>query len=206
MSEPVSPSHRPTWVLVLSCAMMLHGGFTLVGGLLTVRDPKAVVAVAARSAARGSVEADLADRLIAVDESVLDRHLGGVRATAGAGIVFGLYTLYAVAAILSRDRRGRTLALGVAALGLVNQLAALPLAIRMAREVAAASAPILAGMVEKGATAADLARELESKSTRPPIVLTAFSLLWCGIIVRFFGGRNGRKLYGLEPRGPLPPV
>ncbi len=61
-------------------------------------------------------------------------------------------------------------------------------------------------MVDKGTSAADLARELESKSTRPPIVLTAFSLLWCGLIARYFGGRIGRKLYGLEPRGPLPPV
>jgi hypothetical protein len=200
MSQARPPTHRPTWLLVLSSAMLLHGGFTLVGGLLTVRDPKAIVAVASRSTIRNSMQPELAERLTAVDEAVLDRHLAGVRANAAAGIVFGLYTLYAVAAILSRDRHGRALALGVAAIGLVHQFASLPLAIRMAREVAAASAPFLASAADKATAAGELAGELEAKSVRPPIALAVFSLLWCSIVVRFFGGRAGRELYGLGPK------
>ena len=197
MSQSRSPTHRPTWVLVLSCAMLLHGGFTLVGGLLTIRDPKAIVAVASRSAGRASLAPELADRLTAVDESILDRHMGGVRFNAAAGILFGLYTLYAVSAILSRDRHGRALALGVAALSVVHQIASLPLAIRMAREVAAASAPFLVA-ADKAAAAAELVGELQAKSIRPPIFLMVFTLLWCGVIALYFGGRAGRQLYGLE--------
>jgi hypothetical protein len=200
MSQPRPPTYRPTWLLVLSAAMLLHGGFTLVGGLLTVRDPKAIVAVASRSAVRASLQPELAERLTAVDEAVLDHHLVGVRANAAAGIVFGLFTLYAVAAILSRDRHGRALALGVASVGVVHQIASLPLAIRMAREVAAASAPFLAAAADKATDVAALAGELQAKSTRPPIALVVLSLLWCGIIVRYFGGRLGRELYGLPSR------
>jgi hypothetical protein len=200
MSQARPPTHRPTWLLALSCAMLLQGGFTLVGGLLTIRDPKAIVAVASRSAIRASLQPELAERLTAVDEAVLDRHLGGVRVNAAAGILFGLYTLYAVAAILSRDRHGRALALGVAAVGVIHQIAALPLAIRMAREVAAASAPFLASAADKATAVAELAGELQAKSVRPPIALAVFTLLWCGVIVLYFGGRAGRELYGLPPR------
>jgi hypothetical protein len=201
MSPAQSPSHRPTWLLVLASAMLLHGGLTLVGGLLTVRDPKAIATLAARNAGRTSVQPEVATKLAAIDDAVLERHRRGVRINAVAGIVFGLYTLYAVSAILSRDRHGRVLALGVAVLGGAHLLSGLPLTYAMAREAAAASAPVLAAAVAgPGIDPAEVARKVEASFLRPPILYTVMGLLWCLLIVVCFGGRRGRAVYGVRPR------
>ena len=46
------PTHRPAWMVLLAATMLLYGGLTLVGGLLLVRDPKAVARHAIPNIAR----------------------------------------------------------------------------------------------------------------------------------------------------------
>ena len=54
MSRAQPPTHRPPWMVVLAATMLLSGGLTLVGGLLMVRDPRAV----ARHTVRNHVSQD----------------------------------------------------------------------------------------------------------------------------------------------------
>src|SRR5262245_6918373 len=139
MSQSKPPTHRPTWMLALALAMMLYGGGTLVSGLLTLRDPKALASLALNHGQRGrnALPTEVVNKLVEIDHAILDRHRGWVRANGIVAVGYGLYTLYAVAAVLSRDRHGRALAVGMAVIGIVHQLATLPLAVRMAQEEAA---------------------------------------------------------------------
>ena len=66
-----------------------------------------------------------------------------MRADAIASIAFGLFTLYTVAAVLSRDRNGRRLALLTADLGIAFQLAELPLKMHIAKQTVAAGGALI---------------------------------------------------------------
>ena len=180
--------------------MLLYGGATLITGLFIIRDPKQMATIAnrQRTSGRSPIAPEVARQLEAIDHAILDRHRLGVRANAGASIAYGLFTLYAVAAILSRDRHGRALAIGMAGLGIVYQLAGLPLAISMAREQAVAATPVIAASAGDSAHA-DLAEQIRSGFLHAPIVLTVIGVGWCVLILVCFAGRRGRTLYGLEP-------
>jgi hypothetical protein len=202
MSKAQSPTERPTWLSALAVAMLLYGGATLVGGLLMWRDPKAITALAVRQgqAGRTQLAPEVTRQLVAIDHAILDRHRVGVRANAGASILYGLYTLYAVAAVLSRDRPGRALAIGMAGIGILYQLGGLPLAIGMAQEQAIAATPVLTGVAgDKVDGSVDLAGEIRSRFMHPPIVYAVIGVGWCVLILVCFAGRRGRTLYGLEP-------
>lgn len=203
MSKAKSPTERPAWLSALAVAMLLYGGATLVGGLLMWRDPKAIAALVVRQAqgGRAALAPEVTQQLVAIDHAILDRHWFGVRANAAASILYGLYTLYAVAAVLSRDRHGRALAIGMAGVGILYQLGGLPLAIGMAQEQASAATPVLTSAAGDGvASSADLAGEIRSRFVHPPIVYAVIGVGWCLLILVCFAGRRGRTLYGVEPQ------
>jgi len=196
------PTHRPAWMVVLAATMLLYGGLTLVGGLLMVRDPKAVTRHTIRNVARTPAVDEKVRKLEPILDAVADRHRLAMRIDAVASIVFGAFSLYAVAAVLSRDRNGRRLALLTALLGIGYQLGELPLSVAMARETVAAAGPLLADIMAAGGegagrTQAELKAMLDATAARSALV-AAVGVGWCLLLLLYFGGRRGRELYGLH--------
>jgi hypothetical protein len=196
-----APTHRPLWMLVLAGTMLLYGGVTLVGGLLMLRDPRIVARQPIGNVARTPSAEESVRKLEPILHAIVDRHRTALRGYGAASIVFGLFTLYAVAAVLSRDRNGRRLALTMATLGIVYQLAELPLSMRIAKETVAAAGPLLADIMAAGGegagrTQAELVARLDAAASWSPL-LAAGVIGWCLLLLVYFGGRHGREIYGL---------
>ena len=199
------PTHRPIWMVVLAATMLLSGGLTLVGGLLMVRDPLSVELRALHSVASAPAPEEALKKVEPILREIHERHRVGLRVDAIASIALGLFTLYAVAAVLSRDRNGRRLALLTAVFGIVYQLGELPLSIQMSREFLAAAGPLLAEITSAGGEAAGrsqtgLVATLDAAGARA-LLSTAVGVGWCALLLVYFGGPRGRELYGL-PRRP----
>jgi hypothetical protein len=200
MASAQAPTNRPVWLIVLALAMLLFGSLTLVEGLLTIRDPKALARLTLRDVAMTASQEEVVRRIAAIDDAIIARHRTALRLNAGFSIAFGLWTLYATAAVLSRDRNGRMLALTTAVLGTAHRLAVLPLVIGVAREAAHDTGPLLAELAARaggaGASLAEVAQGMESRL----IVSAAVGIGWWLLVFFYFGGRRGRELYGLPPR------
>jgi hypothetical protein len=201
MPRPQSPTHRPLWMLVLAATMLLFGGQTLIEGLLTVRDPKAIVRLATLSQTRTPLEDEAQRKLEPVRNAIVDRHRAALRADAVASIALGLFVLYAAAAVLSRDPNGRRLALVTACAGITFHVASVVLWVRMAKETVDAAGPLLSEIAANAASAAGRgSSQLGTAVVARPPLLAAVGLGWCVLLLVYFGGRYGRELYGL-PRG-----
>jgi len=201
MASAQAPINRPVWLIVLALAMLLFGTLTLVEGLLTIRDPKALARLTLRDVAMTPDQEELVRRIATIDDAIIARHRTALRLNAGVSIAFGLWTLYATAAVLSRDRNGRMLALTTAVLGVVHRLAVLPLALGVAREAAEATGPLLTELAGGAGTAgASLAEVAQRMVSRRQIISTAIGVGWWLLVFLYFAGRRGRELYGLPPR------
>jgi len=202
MLRAQAPTHRPVWMIVLAATMLLHGGFTLVAGLLMIRDPGAVARQVVPNVPRPP-EAEAAVRqLEPIMDAIIARHRAALRVDAIASLVYGLFTLYAVAAVLSRDRHGRLMAVLTAVFGIIYQLGDLPLSTRLTKETVAAAGPLLAQIMSAagegaGRTQAELVATLDAAAARAP-VLAAVGIGWCLLLLLYFGGRRGRELYGVR--------
>jgi hypothetical protein len=189
-------------MLVLAATMLLYGGWTLVGGMLLLRDPAAM----ARHKIPNVPRAPAAQEAVRAFEPALDaivaRHQVGLRVDAVASIVFGLLTLYAVAAVLSRDRHGRLLALLTAVCGIVYQLAELPLNSSIVKETSAAAGPRFAEILGLGSEAFGARSPAEQIAMLEWAIALAAAVEvgWCLLLLIYFGGRRGRELYGLPLR------
>ncbi len=137
---PTAPTSRPTWLVVLSSMTLIYGGLLLVSGLTALRDPASLSRIPSSQPLDPEREVMLR-QLVEVSAQVLSAHQLGIRVRAGASVVVALAMLYAAAAAMSRDRRGRTVTLLAAWLGIVYQAGSLPLVIPMAREYGAATHP-----------------------------------------------------------------
>jgi len=117
MASAQAPPNRPVWMIVLALAMALFASATLVVGLLTMRDPKEVARLTLQDVAMTPSQEEVARKIAKIDDAIIDRHRMAIGVNAGFSIVFGLWTLYATAAVLARDRNGRMLALVTAVVG-----------------------------------------------------------------------------------------
>jgi hypothetical protein len=204
MTAAQAPTHRPTWLTVLTSTMLIYGGLTLIGALVTLREPRAVPVMALENVARASDQAETAQKMDALSDAIVARYRSAVRAGAIISIGVALLTLYAVAAIVSRDRNGRMLALVTGWTGIAYQLGSLPLGVKMARQTAAGGAPLLAqvliasGKEPPEMTAAELTVKLHAMIIAPPFVAAGIGVVGCLALLVYFGGRRGRALYGLE--------
>lgn len=204
MKVAQSPTRRPVWLVVLSLLMLMHGGLSLIGALTNLRDPKLLATVSLADATETAEQAVVKQKLLTITQGILLGHRTAIRIVTLAAIALALVTLYAVAAILSRDRNGRRLALVTAWLIIAYQLASLPVFLRIAHDHATQSAPLLA---ETLATTAEERQQVTQKITSltkaEPYVVSAFGVGWALLLMAYFGGRRGRQLYGLEP-SPTP--
>jgi hypothetical protein len=224
---PSAPTHRPPWLLILSSITLVYGGLMLVSGLTALRNPAAAAKFPMTRPLAPEEEA-LTRELMSVSSEIVARHSGAIRARAALSMVVALFMLYSAAAALSRDRHGRTATLIAAWLGIAYQVGTLPLVIPIASDYAQSSAPILIRMVaadnpgnaaDKGAATggapAVTAAGEKSDPTRPetlagftqtvflgvPIATALLGVLGSLLLISYFGGRRGRALYGLPPRG-----
>jgi hypothetical protein len=200
MSEAKAPTHRPTWLTLLTSSMLVYGGITLVGALLMLREPKAMAVTAIENMARPTESAETMQKLEALSDAIVNRHKAEVRAGALISLGVGLLTLYAVAAILSRDRHGRKLAMIAAGVGIAYQLGSLPLGVAMARQAATEGAAILAQVViDSGRQPPGFtADQLSNLMVVPAILAGVLGAFCCLVLLYYFGGRRGRALYGLD--------
>lgn len=184
--------------------MLLAGGYSLVWGLLKLRDPTVMLSIGIPDVAGSDAEVQLNRRLAAARTAAVLPHLSTVRAEAAAEVALALFTLYATAAILSRDRHGRALALGVGVLGIIYQIGTLPVYLSLMRDYAERSADLLAQVILHSAgqastlTPAEVALRLRSAIVGGPILVAAIGVLGSLILFAFFGGRRGRVLYGMD--------
>jgi hypothetical protein len=199
-----SPQYRPAWLVVVSSLMLLAGGYSLVAGLLKFRNPATVLMVGASDTADSQAEVDLNRQLAEARSAAVKPHLTGLRIEAGAEVALALLTLYATAAVLSRDRRGRALSLAVGGLGIAYQLAVLPLYLSLTREFAARGSALLARSIIRGLaetpsdlTAEQITARLHSAIVGGPLVAAAAGILGSLLLIFLFGGRRGRILYGI---------
>ena len=199
-----SPKYRPTWLVLLSTLMLLAGGYSLVAGLLKLRNPATILMVGASDTADSQAEVDLDRQLAEARSAAVGPHRTGLRIEAGAEVALALFTLYATAAVLARDLRGRALSLAVGGLGIVYQLAVLPLYLSVSQAFAARGSTLLARSILRNLAEAptDLTTEqvtlrLHSAIVGGPLVAAAAGIVGSLLLIVMFGGRRGRALYGI---------
>ena len=192
------------WLVLVSTLMLLAGGYSLVAGLLKLRNPATFLMVGASDSADSQAEVDLNRQLAEARSAAVGPHRTGLRIEAGAEVALALFTLYATAAVLARDRRGRALSLAVGCLGIVYQLAVLPLYLAVTQAFAARGSTLLARSILRnlGETPTDLTAEqvtlrLHSAIVGGPLVAAVAGILGSLLLIILFGGRRGRVLYGM---------
>jgi hypothetical protein len=185
---------------MLTSAMLVYGGITLVSALIMLREPKAMSVMAIANMARPTEPPETMRKLDQLSNELVARHRGEIRAGALVSLGLGLLTLYAVAAILSRDPLGRRLALLTAWVGIAYQIGSVPLGVVMARQAAADGGPVLSQVViDSGRQPPGFtADQLPHLMIIPAILAAALGVLCCVVLLAYFGGRRGRRLYGLD--------
>lgn len=205
-----APTHRPTWVLVLSSLMLVTSGSSLTFGLMRVQDPTSALPIDTTKVNGSAAELQLSQRLAAVRTTAVTPHRRALRADAVAEIALSLFGLYATAAVLARDRHGRRLALAVGALVIVYRLGSLPVYLALMRDYAEQGAEVMAeALLQNPAfhtdlTSADLASGLKATMIKWPIIVAAVCIAGALILMAYFGGRRGKALYGLSAAPPPP--
>ena len=206
---PKAPASRPTWLTVLTSSMLVYGGVTLVSALLMLREPRAMAVMAIENMARPvdatAESTETVQKLEALSNAIVERHKAEVRAGALISLGVALLTLYTVAALLTRDPRGRKLAMLTAGVGIVYQLGGLPLGVVMARQAATEGSALLSQVViESGREPPGFTpAQLSHLMVVPAILAGLLGALACLVLLYYFGGRRGRALYGLDSAGPV---
>jgi hypothetical protein len=211
LKAPKAPTSRPAWLVLLSSLTMLYGGFLLISSLDTLRDPQAAARVPLTHALTPPEEA-LAKQLADVNAHVVGLHQRTLLGHAVAALPVALVMLFAAASTLSRDRNGRGVTLAAAWLGIAYQVGTLWVTFPIVRDYARLGAPLLAQLVTvqtdgavSGGVIANGQRATPEAVTKllmgVPVVTTILGIAGSLVLIRYFGGRRGRVLYGLEQAG-----
>ena len=201
MTEPQT-QRRPVWLSVMTSAMLIYAGMSLIDALSLLRHPQAPTAAAIEDVARATGQIDAARQLAAVSQAAAKAHPVALRLDAAADGLVALLTLFAVAAIFSRDRRARRATVAAGWGGIVYQLGALPFAVAMARRAAEAGAPVLQQLLAqngkdmRGMAPADVSAVLRALVVTMPVLRAGMGLAWSLALLIFFGGRRGRAVLG----------
>lgn len=203
---------RPTWVTLLAVAMLVFGGHLLLGGLSVLkalndsRQASAVTAPVAPPAASVAARDAVSRDLQAFSRSLERSHPWAVRANAASKIAFGLVMLFAVAAVLSGDRRGRRATLMAAWIGIAYHLTNALFLLMVVRKGILEAAPLLVSLTAArvgGEASVEDVVLLADKALLLATALTAtVGLSFSALLLAFFGGRRGRVFYGLERQQP----
>ena len=108
MTEPQPTRRRPIWLTMMTSALLVYAGLTLVETLSVLREPRTDTASTLEEVARASGQVEAVERLRSVGAALAAQHRRAIQIDALVAIGVSLLTLYVVAAILLRDlRRGR---------------------------------------------------------------------------------------------------
>jgi hypothetical protein len=198
--RPKAPDHRPAWLVLLAALTLLYGGRLLTSAIETWRDPTATMRLP-QSRAMTPAEEEVARDIVATSRRVAQAHARTLRADAAAAIPVALVLLFAAAAALARDPRGRGVTLAAAWLGIVYQLASLWLTFPIVRELAHELGGPFSRLATMQGGAADASAQPETMATvlmALPVFAAAVTIGGSLLLIRFFGGTRGRVLYGLE--------
>jgi hypothetical protein len=190
--------------VLLSSLTLVYGGVLLVSSLQALRDPRAATQVPVMRAMTPA-EDEIARQLVDVGVQVASTHARSIRGNAAASLPVGLLMLFAAAATMSRDRRGRAVALVAAWTGIVYQLATLPLTFPLMRDYATRAAPLMVRLIAMEGDARDgvTTPELLAKFVMAfPVLAAAVGIAGSFVLIGYFGGPRGRALYGLGRRRP----
>jgi hypothetical protein len=194
-----SPKHRPVWLVMLSLLTMMYGGMLVVQSLNGLRHPQAAKSLPWPRALTPAEE-EVARQFAEVGERVVSNHPHAVRANALVALPVGLVMLFAAASALARDRRGRAIALAAGWLGIAHQLLSAALTYPVLRDLVRDTLPIYERFVALGGggTAATPPALLSRTLFAAFVLSSAIVITGALIVIRYFGGRRGRILYGLE--------
>lgn len=199
-----SPTHRPTWVAVLCSIMLLYAGLSLVFGVMKLRRPTLVLEGGINQVADSEAAMQARQRLSAARAAAVEPHRMAVRVEAILEIGVSLLALYAVAAVLSRDRHGRTLTLTVAGLGIAYQLLTTFLYLPVVRAFAEHGGDPRLGLIgDMGEIEPRTSEEIAGALSAGLVLTNGIAVLGALVLIVFFGGRRGRALYGLIPSAAL---
>jgi hypothetical protein len=200
-----SPERRPPWLVLLSSFTLIYGGVLLVSSLDALRDPRAATHFPVRQAMTQPQE-ELLRQIVDVGARIAAAHTPAIRFNAAAALPVGLLLLFAAASTMSRDRRGRQFTLLAAWTAIAYQILSAALTFPLIREYAREASPQLAQLVamQAGGAAANATPEVAAQAVIGfPLLTTALSIAGSLVLLRYFGGRRGRILYGLErPEAP----
>jgi hypothetical protein len=198
---PPLPSPRPGWLVVLGGVMAIWAFLLFVDGLSGLRPPPpggpAAAGTLPAEAAQVAIRRALAQALSRVDGSLMRTH-------AAAKVLLAGLMLFAVAALATNDRRGRSAALAAAWAGILYHLGSAMFQIFVVREDLLDSAPLWidhAVALYGGSDPVRARQELLSSASTllllVPITASGLGIGFSLILIRFFGGRRGRAFYGV---------
>jgi hypothetical protein len=194
------PTHRPTWVTILSSLMLIYAGLSLVFGLMKLRRPTMVLEGGVPQVVDSEETMKIRQRLSAARAAAVQPHERAVRIEAAAEILVSLLALYAAAALLARDRHGRTLTLTAAGLGIAYQVGTLLVYLPLLRAYAELGGdPRLALIANAAELEPRSADQVAGQLAGGLIMATAVVVVGAFVVIAYFGGRRGRALYGLTP-------
>ena len=201
--RPRSPDHRPPWLVLLSSMTLVYGGLLLVSSLETLRHPRAAPPLPVSSTLTPA-EDEVARQLAEVGTRVAAAHAHAIRGNAAASLPVALLMLFAAASTMSRDRRGRQVALAAGWTGIAYQLATLAVTFPMILDYARQAAPLAARFVAmQGGADANATPDVFSKVVvAVPLFTSAVAIAGSLVLIKTFAGPRGRALYGLERRRP----
>jgi hypothetical protein len=195
---------RPTWMALLTLAMLVFGGHLLLNGLSILRGARAAagarsVPATPEAGAPASPEA-LFGNLQATTRSLSKEHPWAVRVNAASKVALGALLLFAVAAVYSSDPRGRRATLVAAWAGIAYHIGDAVFLFLVVRKVIVAAAPALAASQSRspGGGAFTTATAMVTLADILIVVTGVAGIGFSVVLLRFFGGRRGRAFYGLE--------
>ncbi len=208
MTEPQPTPRRPIWLTVMTSALLVYAGLTLIEKLSVLRDPRTDTASTLEEVARASGQVEAVERLRVVGAALAEQHRRAIQIDALVAVVVSLLTLYVAAAILMRDRQARPLGLTAGWVGLISQLVGIPFAVALARQLAGEGVPVLqqfllsSGMQVQGMTPDDRTTALRATIVMMPVMRAAVGIAWSLALLILFGGRRGRARLDFAPAGP----
>jgi hypothetical protein len=187
---------RPTWLLVLSLAMLVLGGIRLVVGVKMVREP----APEATAGDEVSVQAlhDLAT-IRKAEARVFEEHPISVGLSAASRIVTGLVLLLAVAAIATSHPRARLASLAAAWAIILSTVGDWTFYLLVARRGTVDAAPAWADLIatSSGAGPAPSPGACVTMIDFAAITAGLLCVVFSVVLLRFFGGHRGRTFFGV---------
>jgi hypothetical protein len=208
------PQQRPTWMVVLASLMVVFAFHLFLGGLGGLTSGGAAELLGAApsqdappapgtpEAAEQALRRGLVTALEAVDPTLLQVY-------AVAKLVFAALLIFAVAAIATRDRRGRQGTLIAAWVGIAYHVLVAAFFIAVVRTGLLAGSAAWIGEVSamgtrpgaKALTPNEIRAWADALLVAVPVAVALLGVGFSLTLIAYFGGGRGRAYYGVGPGG-----